>query len=81
MELKIPPTKILYRMKYLDEPGFAVSIAIFIFGLALALPNISLGYFGFDFSTFPTSAITIMRLGLIALAVTIGTRPLESDFI
>lgn len=67
-------------MKLLEEPGIAVSISIIIFGIALALPNITFGYFGFDFSKFPTSAITVLRLGLITLAVTIGTQPLENKW-
>lgn len=63
----------------LDDPGIALSLTIVIFGLALALPYISFGDFGFDFGTFPTSAITIIRIGLIGLAITIGLKPLQKD--
>lgn len=64
---------------FLDDPGIALSITIILFGLALALPSISFGDFGFDFAQFPSSAITIIRIGIIGLAITIGLKPLDKE--
>lgn len=63
----------------LDDSGIAISLTIIIFGIALALPAINLGKFGLDFSTFPTSAITVLRIGLIGLGIAIGLKPLQDD--
>jgi len=66
-------------MSLLEEPGFAISISIIILGLALGLPSLSLGDFGLDFSQMNTLVISVLRLGLISLAVVIGTRPLRDE--
>lgn len=61
---------------FLDDPAVAVSISIILFGIALGLPSISFGKFGWDFGTFPTTTISVMRLGIISLAIAIGLKPL-----
>lgn len=65
-------------MVNLNDSGTAISTSIILLGVALALPNISLGNFGLDFSQFSTISITIIRLGIIALAINIGLKPLDS---
>lgn len=64
-------------MSILNDEGFAIGIAVILFGLALGLPNLTFGMFGFDFSKFPTTVITVVRLGIIILAVSIGLKPIE----
>lgn len=64
-------------MSLLEDEGVAISISLFLFGIALGLPNLTLGVFGFDFSKFPVTVITIMRIGIIGLALSIGLKPLE----
>jgi len=62
----------------MKDPAFTLSISLILFGVALGLPYIELGIFGLDFSEFPTAVITILRLGIISLAVAIGLKPLQS---
>lgn len=64
-------------MSILDDTGIALSTTIIILGLALGLPNIELGIFGIDFSQFSSTVITVIRLGLVGLAISIGLKPLE----
>jgi len=66
-------------MSWLDDPAITISVAIILFGIALGLPYIDLGIFGIDFGEFPTGVITILRLGIIALAIAIGLKPLSDD--
>lgn len=65
-------------MSAFDDTGIAMSTTIILFGFALALPNIELGIFGIDFSTFPTTVNTLIRIGIIGLAVSIGLKPIEN---
>jgi len=64
-------------MSILDDEGFAIGTAVILFGMALGLPNVNLGVLGFDFSQFPVAVITVMRLGIIIVALSIGLKPLE----
>lgn len=64
-------------MAYLDDPGIALSITIILLGFALGLPSIELGIFGIDFSQFNGTVITILRIGIIAFAISIGLKPIE----
>lgn len=66
-------------MELLEDKGIAIGIAVFLMGLALALPDLTLGIFGFDFSEFPVAVITVLRIGLIIIAVSIGLKPIETD--
>ena len=66
-------------MSILDDEGYAIGIAVILFGIALGLPNIELGIFGFDFSQFPVTVLTVMRIGIIIIAITIGLKPLENN--
>lgn len=65
-------------MSILDDEGFAIGIAVILLGIALGLPNLELGIFGFDFSEFPVTVLTVMRLGIIIVAITVGLKPLEN---
>lgn len=60
----------------LDDPTFAVSLSILMLGLALGLPYITFGDFGLDFGTFPNTAITVMRIAIIGMAIAVGMKPL-----
>lgn len=66
-------------MSILDEEGYAIGIAVILLGIALGLPNIELGIFGFDFSQFPVTVLTVIRIGIIIIAITIGLKPLENN--
>lgn len=63
----------------IEDTGLSLSISVIILGLALALPDITFGIFGFDFSKFNPVVISIIRLGLIGLAISIGLQPIEKD--
>lgn len=65
-------------MGYLDDPSIAISISIILLGFALGLPNVELGIFGIDFGAFSNGTLIILRLGIIALALSIGIKPLEN---
>jgi len=45
-----------------------VGLAIFIMGLAVALPELSSELF-FDFSTLSDNIITVLRIGLTAISI------------
>lgn len=66
-------------MSILNDEGFALGVAVFLFGIALGLPNLELGVLGFDFSQFPVLVITVMRLGIIIVALSVGLKPLEKE--
>lgn len=66
-------------MAVIEDTGLSLSLAIIVLGIALGLPNLSFGMFGFDFSKMPPLVISILRLGLIGLAISIGLKPIEKD--
>lgn len=62
----------------LEDAGISLSLAVIILGFALALPSVDFGIFGLDFSEMSTTVISILRLGLIGLAISIGLQPLDN---
>jgi len=66
-------------MAIIEDTGLSLSLAVIILGLALGLPSLDFGMFGFDFSKMSPVVISILRLGLIGLALTIGLKPIEND--
>lgn len=68
-------------MGFLDEPSYAISTAIILLATALALPYINITFpielhLGED---LPTIVTTIMRIGVIALAIAVGSKPLSDN--
>lgn len=68
-------------MAVFDDTGYAVATTLMLFAIAIALPDVVINWpfdlnIGQDFSTL---AISLMRLGLIALAVNIGLKPLSDN--
>lgn len=68
-------------MGYLDDASTAIAIAIMLLALALAVPYINITFpievhLGQD---LPTLVTTILRLSIIALAISIGTKPLAKN--
>jgi len=63
----------------IKDTGLSLSLAVIILGIALGLPNLTLGLFGFDFSKMPPTVIAILRLGLIGIAISIGLKPINND--
>lgn len=66
-------------MPRFEDPGIAISIAIILFGIAFALPYLSLGNFGLNMADVPTTALSIIRLGIISLGVVIAIKPIRKQ--
>lgn len=68
-------------MAYLDDTAIALSISLILFAVALSLPSINITFpfelhFGAD---LPGGVLTVFRLGIIGLAVAIGSKPLSQS--